>query len=188
MLKLKSIWADPVWSKVIATALIAVAAGVGTYALHLWPAIGSRLGTALGFALSTATLPVWLVGLLVIITSFTLLAVLALAWSAMRERDHVPQWKSYSTDVFEGLQWCWRLQDDGSVQSLFSCCPTCQYQVQAEERGGFTGFHDTSFRCDVCKIEIARFSEGVHSLQSRVVRLIQQKLRTGTWPGATPSS
>lgn len=185
---LKSIWSDPVWSKVISAAVIALSVAGGTYLLSWWPAIGSQIRLVSGFALSSVSLPVWLVGLLAAVASFVAFVMLAAVWASITKRHLEPQWKNYRTDVFDGLQWYWRFSDDGSVLSLYSCCPKCQYQVQAEERGGFTGTHDTSFHCDVCKQVIVRFGEGAVSLESRVTRLIQQKLRTGTWPDANSRS
>ena len=50
---LKTIWSDPVWSKVISTAIIATFGGCITYATNIWPSANVFLNSA-------STVPNWL--------------------------------------------------------------------------------------------------------------------------------
>lgn len=58
----KAIWGDPVWSKVIAGAIIAIAGIVIPYFLNWWSAIGIAAKNIIGFMGEASSVPNWLIG------------------------------------------------------------------------------------------------------------------------------
>ena len=61
---LNKLWNDPVWSKVIAGIILTSGAALGTYFFNWWPAIGHFLSEAYSFALSSTSVPNWILGVI----------------------------------------------------------------------------------------------------------------------------
>lgn len=178
---IKELWRDPVWSKVIAGVILAALLAAGSYLLNWWPAIGSLLGTALVFLLSTSSLPNWLIGLLVVLSALPILAVAASAWRGFVPSATLHDWSTYQTDCFFGLRWRWSYYSDGQIRDMHSFCPGCDYQVFSHHASGYRAVDLIAFTCDSCGRSLGEFQEPYESLESKVIRLIQQKLRNGTW-------
>jgi hypothetical protein len=63
----KEIWRDPVWSKVISAAIIAIAAVVGTFLLALFSQpVSTGLAHGWTYVAADAMVPRWLLGLLIL--------------------------------------------------------------------------------------------------------------------------
>ena len=77
---LKKLWNDPVWSKVIAGAILAVGTLLGTYFLDWWPTIGRFAKDAYNFALSPTSLLNWIIGVLGLLAAPTIIGLLAIIW------------------------------------------------------------------------------------------------------------
>lgn len=178
---LKSLWKDPVWSAVIASSLVATAGAGGTYLLGLWPTITSAAGLAWNFLLTSTAVPNWLLILIGIAVIPTLLLVVAGIWTLLtRGRPDQGTWADYTSDKFFGLRWRWRYVA-GSIDRLNTFCPHCDYQVFPHNASGFAAVYRIGFKCDSCHRSLGEFEEGVGSLESKVERFIQQKIRNGTW-------
>ncbi len=108
MLNWKSIWSDAVWSKVIATAIVAVAVFIGTYLLNWWPIIGNGFIKGFAFAIAKSQLSNWLIALLILLTlpTFILLAAF-IKHLYYPDQENNLTWESYTSDVFFGLRWRW---------------------------------------------------------------------------------
>lgn len=63
---LKAAWKDPVWSKVIATGLVAGIVAITGYLLSLWPLVRNWMTECWSSAIATTVVPNWLLMLLVI--------------------------------------------------------------------------------------------------------------------------
>ncbi|ODT83065.1 MAG: hypothetical protein ABS69_04675 [Nitrosomonadales bacterium SCN 54-20] len=61
---LKKLWADPVWSKVIAGLILASGAALLGFFFDWWPAISTFGKEAYNLTLSRTLLPNWLIGIL----------------------------------------------------------------------------------------------------------------------------
>jgi hypothetical protein len=180
MVKLKSIWNDPVWSKVIATAIVAAVGLVITSLLDLWPAIGFGVSVALDFLGASTPVSNWLLGLFITCTLLVVLVIGAAIWQHIFPTQSVT-WHRYSTDTFLGLSWHWQYGSDGGIYNLYCCCSQCQYQVFPENVSQYAMVPRIVFRCDICKTVIGPFEEHMQSIESRVTRLIQRKLRMDLW-------
>ena len=181
MAKLKAIWADPVWSKVIATAIIA-AFGLGITYFNLWPPISSSVSTALGFLRTSTPVSNWLLGLFIICTLLVVL-VIGLTICQYIFPAQSDAWRSYTTDTFMGVTWYWQYMSNGDIYNLHCCCLQCQYQVFPAS----AGLSSIVFRCGSCGSVTGPFDVEMRSIESKVTLLIQQKPRTGSWASATTS-
>lgn len=63
---IKKLWKDPVWSKVIATGVIALLAYTGAYLLGLLPTIIIIFVKSWNFVAASSSVPNWLIGIMVI--------------------------------------------------------------------------------------------------------------------------
>lgn len=181
-LDFKKIWHDPVWSKVIAGAILAISALIATYFLDLWPAIGSGMSFAYAYIKTTWNLPIWLMILASLLSLPTIIFLLLALWfKIFPGSDDSPTWKSYKTDSFYNLRWRWSYFDDGQINSLTTYCPNCDFQLYAHDLSPFRVIDHIGYSCESCRTDICEFQESVGSLESKVRRSIQQKLRNGTW-------
>jgi len=175
---LRKAWSDPVWSKVIASAILAIAGSLLAYGFGWWPRI-------LDAALQRHAVPTWLLILLALAAVPTSTAVGAALWFAVFPRPATgPTWAGYTTDELLGVRWRWRYSQSGTLFDLTSFCPSCDFQIFAEPGGLYRAVPRTAFRCESCGRHIAEFDGSTADLESKVTRIIQQKLRAGTWPDA----
>lgn len=179
----KKLWNDPVWSKVIAGVILAVGACIGSYFLNWWPRIGSFIRKAYEFIFFTTNVPNWLLGILVILCLPTIFIVLALLWERIhpKKQNDVSDWRSYKTDIYFGLRWRWKYFDDGGIYDAYTFCPHCDFQVFPYKASGYRIIDRIGFHCDSCSRDLGEVDESQDSLENKVIRLIQQKLRTGSW-------
>lgn len=178
----KTIWSDPVWSKVIAAAILGAAAIGGTYFFNWWPAIHRYSADALCFAVRTSTIPNWLTGLLALLSVPTLLLALGLLWEVVRpKKPEFADWRSYTEDNFFGLRWRWRYAGQ-SITEPHTFCPHCDFQIYPLPANGYgSAGNRVKFHCDSCHANLGAFDEGWISLADKAERFAQQKLRNGTW-------
>lgn len=184
---LKAVWKDPVWSAVIAAGIVAAAGLVATYALDLWPAIGAWARSAWIAAGQLSQAPNWLVWVLALVALPTVLAVIALGWLALRPEQQASTWRTYTQDEFLGLRWRWNYFASGNLEDPLPFCPGCDYQVHPHHASAYAAVDRIGFYCDSCSRNLPTFEESFDSLQSKVRRFIQQRIRTGDWksPSAT---
>jgi hypothetical protein len=177
----KTLWKDPVWSAVIAAVVVAIAGAVGTYLLDLWPAIGNFLSTAVDYILSSSLIPNWVLGLLALLILPTVFILVVVVWDSFSPRaEQAPDWRSYTSDSFLGLRWRWQYLS-GSISNLHTFCPHCDYQVFPKNASAFMAVDRISFNCDYCHQNLGAFDESYASIESKIERFIQQKIRNGTW-------
>lgn len=183
---LKRIWNDPVWASVIATGIAAGLGGLGAYFLGYWPTISSSLSAVWSFFLAHSEVSNWLIFLLAIPSVLFGVLVIAGLWSHwFGEGDRAVNWQSYTVDNFFGLRWRWRY-DGGSIEGLSTFCQHCDYQVFPRSASAYEAIDRIEFSCDSCHSHVGTFNESMWDLQSKVVRLIQQKIRSGSWITAKP--
>jgi hypothetical protein len=187
MSRLAKIWGDPVWSKVIAGAILAGGALALTYFLDLWPTIWQWVCTASGALVALLgkqlLLPYWLVGLALFpILIFVGLAVLFVAGLGKSDDKPAPAktWRDFTVGEFEGLRWRWRLTASQGVVGLTPFCVACDFEGRPE-LGTYGGDLCTTFECQVCHHRAPRFDGAPSQLEDKVVRHVQHRLRTGAW-------
>lgn len=172
----------PVWSNaiggIIAATVIALAGFV--YRKSWWPAVRRGASAAREYLLAESSLPHWVVGLLALgdVLFVVLVAgLVVIALQAKNQNQNPPDWLSYTSDNFYGLNWVWAYE--GREVLLKGVLCQCGYQVGPDS----TSMFDSSvrFHCDSCGRTVPVEGQSWDSLQSVVMRLIQQKLRNGTY-------
>jgi hypothetical protein len=185
MSKLKAIWNDPVWSKVISAGILALIALGGTYFLNWWPAIGSSFSAGLTYVLARSSFPNWLLGLLGLLAVPTVLLAGVLAWQVFFPPQSKQPWIAYTSDIFYNLRWRWHYNRDASMSRLITFCPHCDFQVFPANASGYAFIDRIFFRCESCARDLGVFDESYESLESKAESFAQQKLRNGSWQGGT---
>lgn len=178
---LKRLWKDPVWSAVIAAAVLAAAGAVGTYLLDLWPVISQFFASLARTAGEPSQLPTWLFWLVTAFAIPTVVALVALMWSVVRPAESMATWRTYTEDFFLGLRWRWKYFDDGGLRDVVPFCPHCDFQVFPHHASSFVAVERIGFHCDSCGRDLPTFEESYESLESKIHRFIQQRLRRGSW-------
>jgi hypothetical protein len=189
--ELKKAWHDPVWSKIIATAIIAFAAAAWAAYKNWWPAIWQGIvngnATAWNYLLATTPVRHWLLGVLILVAVLFVILLISVAASLLPRTDpygklvsFAADWHSYTSDDFFNLKWRWLYQGGEIVLNAY--CPKCDYQVYPDDMSDFP--NHINFYCDFCKRRIVTQNESWGSMKGKVIRFIQQKIRTGTYPRA----
>jgi hypothetical protein len=112
----------------------------------------------------------------------TILIICALVWGKFHpSQTKELAWRKYTSDTFLGLRWQWCYSNDGEIYDLYSFCPYCNFQIFPYNIGAFQFSNRIEFRCDSCGMELGKFDESPRSLENKVKRFIQQKIRNGTW-------
>jgi hypothetical protein len=178
---IKSLWKDPVWSKVIATGILALLTYLGAYLLGLSPAIIAFFAQSWGFFTATSSVPNWLIGLMTIpclVLGWALVVELKSRMSA--EVTEPVNWNSYQRDNFFGLLWGWRYSGN-SIEGLHSLCPNCEYQVLPRDVSSYIAVPRFECKCEDCGYSAGSFKGEPRELLHKVELKIQKELRTGNW-------
>ena len=185
---LKNIWKDPVWSKVIATAILAVLGIGGAYASNRWAdfSIGDSiinfLDVSYSWATSRSSIPNWLSLIIGLLVLPTILVFLIFLWNLIRGENTSPSWRSYKEDVFFGIRWRWKYIDE-SITEVHTFCPHCDFQVYPQSASAYIAVERIEFQCDSCHRRLGIFEENYGTLKNKAIRFAQQKLRNGSWNG-----
>jgi hypothetical protein len=172
---LRKAWNDPVWSKVIAGAILAATGTLLAYVLGWWPGI-------LRVAEQRHALPSWLLVLLTLAALPTPVLICAALWyRVFPPPPQNPSWFAYTTDVLLGIRWRWRYSASGNIFDLASYCPACDFQIYAKRADAFRAAPRIAFSCECCGSHIADFDGLPEELENKTTRLIQKNLRSGEW-------
>lgn len=177
---IKEIWKDPVWSKVIATGILAIIASVGAYLLGIWGDIGLIISQSWAFICESTFTPNWLLGLMSIPCILIIVALIEEARDKFIEKEPVLSYKNYNKDEFFGLTWAWRYLN-GGVDNLHSLCPHCEYQILPKNSSIYIAAPSYEYSCDDCNYSAGSFEGHPENINQRVKLKIQQNLRTGQW-------
>lgn len=181
---IRRIWSDPVWSKVIASLLITFFSAVVAYAYFWWPSIASAANALASMAVDQSTLPNWVIWLLLLLSAAAALIVLFAFRNWIRPRTSgETEWQSYVEDNFKGLKWRWKFGDHpGEIYDVCCFCPKCDFQLFPYDSSPYGASDRIGFYCDECSIHLGEHEESFSSLNSRIERHIQQKIRNRAYP------
>jgi hypothetical protein len=179
--RLKPIWGDPVWSKVISWAIIALLVLLGSYWVGAWPTIENHFRPLTSYAAGSSSIPNWIILIGAISFLFTVAAITKHLWL----RFSPPGWKDYTSDEILGINWRWRW-DNNAIAGLIAFCPTCDMEVSGYTPE-YTEFQ-TDFYCDRCNRSLQTLNMEPQYIADRVIREIERKVRTGEWRAAVAQS
>jgi len=178
----KTVWKDPVGASVIASVIFASGGAALSTWLKWWPAIGHGLVGAGRWLLASSAVPNWLSILGALALAAVALVVVVGSIAAARPAPRPPSVADYHADHFFGVDWTWRWLD-GSYDQIYSACalcPKCQYQLRIRSSIELSRVV-TVFHCDSCERIVSMEECHPDDLQSKLVRLIHQKIRNRTW-------
>jgi hypothetical protein len=169
----RRIWADPVWSKVISAVILAAFPAAAAY--NWWAEVVAAIAIAARFLLAATPVPNWLLGIvgLCVIVVVSIIIFGLYAWLHPRV---VPSWRSYREDVFLGLKWRWRYDDDGRIYRLLPFCPSCDFQIVPHDASDAGGLR-IRFLCDGCARPEITVNGALAEILDRVARHIERKIR-----------
>jgi hypothetical protein len=179
---LKKLWNDPVWSKVIAAGIVG---GLGIAYVsykNWWSAIWLGLTNVRAYLASPTPVRHWVFGTLLfgtLVAVGLLIAIAVVVLQAKLGNYSGPDHLAYNSDQFYGLKWVWRY-DEGRVELKGVMCLRCDFQVGPDSTSRFD--NRVRFHCDSCGQTVPVEGQSWDSLQSVVIRLVQQKLRNETYP------
>lgn len=182
---IKEIWKDPVWSKVIAAAILAACAALVATLQGWWPAIRGVVAIAWNWLGESSRHPNWLLIALWLALALLLISIIFIVIASFNSepRSQKHSWKSYTTDHFFGLQWTWKLDDSGLIYDVFALCADCKCQVYSRRVGHYRE-DKYGFYCDVCENDKAIFNSAPDFIEQKVKLRIAKNLRTGEWASA----
>ena len=182
MAGVKKLWHDPVWSKVIATAIIAVAVFLSQYFLHWMDSAFQATKRFYIVTLQNTLVPNWLLGLMSVCTIAVIGVLILVTWQNYKSVPATLDWKKdYKQDIFWGILWRWKYDYKGQLEDIYSFCPDCDYQVYAKNISGFRAVDHIAFECENCGCQLANFQESYYVLENKLIRFIQQKIRNNNW-------
>ncbi len=172
----KKIWNDPVWSKVIASAIIA-GAGFGlVVATGWWPTVLSWIKSFVLFLSSPSAIPNWII---ILTALFLLLALRLFIKHFVKSLATQYSWLAYTTDNFMGLRWRWRYIDN-EISEPVVFCPHCDFQLIPKDISDF-GPALTQFKCNNCNTSLQSIKHSYYEICQIVTRQIQLKIRNNSW-------
>jgi hypothetical protein len=186
--KIKEIWHDPVWSKVIAGTILALATIIATYFFDWWPIVCRSIEMGWNSFLKSTPLPNWVITVLVLLAISSVFFLLVMVRNKLFPSNKKTSTSNdYKLDQFFGLRWRWGYYSNGVIRNLTTYCFDCDYQLYAgspPSPGRYKAAVGIAYRCEVCGFKSEIFDEYKDSFEDKVVRLIQQKIRNGGWEDA----
>jgi hypothetical protein len=179
--RVKKIWHDSVWSKIIAQGLFIGLGFIGSYLVGWWPKILEFFHQFVLLALSVSQVPNWL---LLILFTATVLYIVKIGSAVIyrltpKENENKLTPDSYTQDLIFDIFWRWT-NVKGFFTNLKPYCPQCDYELSTKPYIGGFGTR-TLFICDHCEHEVTQFEMSLDDISKKVYREIERKFRTGLW-------
>lgn len=175
---LKKIWGDPVWSKVIAAAILGTAAIATAYLKGWRPSFTTLVRDAISFALAKSPVPNWLLALF-ILCSLGLLFLFGIAfWPSSGK---APFRVSFREGNFFHIRWRWSYGPDGDIDRLSAFCPVCDLQIHPQYVNSYREPDRVEYRCEDCRALLHEFNIPQEDVESLIIRHIHKNIRTGRW-------
>lgn len=179
-MNLKKIWSDPVWSKVISAGILALLASLYATVSGSWGSVWHGVGVAWDYITADVLVSRWALSLLWVWALLATTLIIAVAvHNVSQSKSVVNDWRSYRSDNFFGLKWRWKLHE-AQPYDICAFCPVCDLQLDPQYENHFRVTAVMQFQCDYGHGSWP-FQETWNSLEDRITRMIQQKLRNGTW-------
>ncbi len=165
----KNIWSDPVWSKVIATGILALLAYY--ISPDKWTTyIISKVSSLVTWFFGLTETPNWLLTIMAICVFLVVIILVVRLLGDSKQR--------YTSDIFQGVEWHWTYDSLGRVSDLYPCCVKCQCQTIPNDVGAYRTQPKIVFICPSCDDVTSIFDKNTFDIEHEVKLFIQQKIRT----------
>ena len=142
-----------------------------------WNRIKATASSFFAWLSSTMTVPVWLVGVLVLASLF---AACVIAWWG-HVRLRIP-WRGYTEDRFLDVMWRWKYRFGKiDLETLKPYCRTDDTELAFVPQRYVPSTFDIALRCDSCRNTFYHQEVSELSFREKVLRLIEQRIRSGEW-------
>lgn len=182
MERLRRVWKDPVWSKVIAGAI--TTAGIAIYAFvnerfARWIAdSASFIGNSLA---RPTTIPAWSLILVVVVSAVLPIAILFLL-SRRQSEQLAPSdpHQDYRDDIVFDFRWRWSFGYDQRAFDITMYCPRCDYELKPRM---FEGSHAEKgcYRCSYKPSRALGYVEDEDHLTHAVALEVERRARSEEW-------
>ncbi len=175
--QVKKRWSDPVWSKIIATTIVAIVSAL-FYGL-VWLYQDTKFVVWLkNWAITQTPVANWILVLLALLSLCLAIGVVLATrrfWSQKKhsKKKKPTSYRNYTSDTISGICWRWEYAPPGDVWSLIPYCPNCDLQIEPTI---FRSDGRVTFACRVCGIITQEKLSGSEFLK-RVWQQICVKLR-----------
>jgi hypothetical protein len=171
---LKKIWADPVWSKVIATLILAAGGGIAAYFVGWWPGIAAIVSKIISLVVASTLVSNWL------LVPVCLMALFGVTIFFVRLYHHParPDWRNYREDTFFDMVWRWRYNAyNNAIMDLTSFCPRCDTQLLQVHNSSMP-YHPyrTVYHCRFCDSQ-TEISKNVNDILTTISLQIERNVR-----------
>lgn len=175
------IWKDPVWSKVIATVIIATAGVAITYFGGLFPKVKGIFLNVWNFFVTKTLIYNWLIIILIIPFIILLIAFISHIINTAKGKGKFLSFRDYTSDNFDTLKWIWKYGSEGYIFDVVSLCPRCDYQIMPRFASAYRAAPRYEFKCDECGYNGGVFDGDYEEYEQKIKLKIQKNLRTEEW-------
>jgi hypothetical protein len=146
-----------------------------------WSLVWNVLKAVWKWLTENRAVPGWTLVLLIACGAVVLVMLVFIGWTWItRSKSSPVGWKGYTEDEFFGLKWRWQYSQSG-IYRLVCFCPACDQQLYPQNRSAFRALDRIGFRCDHCGRDLGEFDMNWDTLEDKVKRSVQRKVRTGEW-------
>jgi len=170
---LKKLWHDPVWSKVIAAAIVAASATLASYLFGWLPTIWNWSLPGFVFLGSTKPVPRWLLLILLVLAVMTFSRWIG----AFRRVPNIQPWRRYTKDTFYGWVWRWEYDGAGEPCDLRSYCPECDFELTDYFGTDWSDQYSSQNACPDCHKQIQPLGDK-QQVRAKVNGKIEQNIRS----------
>jgi len=176
-------WQDPVWSKVIATGVLASIGATATWAFDYWSQLKAVSTSVLALLNNGVSIPVWL--LIVIIP--LLISLVPIIQKITTKASSEPEFMRYQKDNILGIDWAWdwscpnMYNSKYSIRDLLPRCPNCKSSLETDDYSGHI-VRCINDNCDWHWEQPVSFNKRIsHSseLDKKVRNIIDRKIHVG---------
>ena len=107
-----------------------------------------------------------------------LVAILPIIILRVYKRIKEPKWKSYTSDIIDGIKWTWEyMGNDNYPHSLTPRCPKCSRELLFSATEDYRIIPQFAARCNNCNF-LQNFQGEIRNLEEGAGREIDAKLLT----------
>jgi hypothetical protein len=172
MNKIKKIWNDPVWSKVISAIILLTL----SYFVGIISWIWYLIKYFFNLLTDQINIPIWIFLSLVF---FVFISLLLFLKNVFKKDDlETIKIQDYYEDIIFSIKWRWSYASNNEIVRLNAFCPACDYQLYPYKASSFEIIEDIGFKCEDCGKDFGVFNHNYSVLEDKVIRKIHQYIRS----------